>query len=147
MLPCRALLEVPESMEMFGVMVQVFGRPVRGDFPGEDYHLFHAWLDSISDKGKELLKSDAQLRQYVADIRKEMASAIQDYQLLLNFVKAKQWDLASNYNLETMKRPLASLPGLSERARRSLSSAYFDRIIRHRILDFQQILQNWDPLN
>ena len=130
-------LEVSEAIDMFGVIVKILGRPARGNFPGADYHDFQNWLDRVEARGSDLIGYDSHLKQYIEDRRKEMENAVRDYQLLLDFVQTKKWDLADNYNIETMKRSLASLPGLSERARQSLSSAYFDRIVRQRIQDFR----------
>ena len=126
-------LEVPEAKDMFGILVQIVGRPNRGAFPGEDYNKFHAWLDEIDQRGSDLVKEDTNLRQYVDDRKKEIASAVKDAKILTEFVTAKGWDIQDQYQIETMKRPLVNLSGLSEKARRTLASQYFDRIIQQRI--------------
>jgi DNA helicase-2/ATP-dependent DNA helicase PcrA len=138
-------LEVPEAEGIFGIFVQILGRPARGAFPGADYHDFHDWLDHVDMVGDELVKGDPQLQQYVTDRRIEIENAIEDYQLLIDFIAEKKWDLKTEYKIETMKRSLAGVPGLSERARRSLSSSYFDRIVRQRIQDYQQGVSDRPP--
>jgi DNA helicase-2/ATP-dependent DNA helicase PcrA len=138
-------LEVLEAIDMFGIFVQIIGRPTRGAFPGRDYRDFHDWLNYIDARGKELVKNEQKLKQYVFDRKKEIENAINDYHLLLDFIAAKKWDLKSEYKIETMKRPLANVPGLSIRARRSLSSSYFDRIVRQRAQDHQQGLSDRLP--
>ncbi|MFH0960902.1 MAG: ATP-dependent helicase [Pseudomonadota bacterium] len=40
-------LEVPEAEAMFGIFVQILGRPSRGAFPGTDYNDFHDWLERV----------------------------------------------------------------------------------------------------
>lgn len=140
-------LEVPEAEDILGVFVCILGRPTRGAFPGADYHDFHDWLDHINARGDELVKGDQQLRQYVEDRRKEIVNAIEDYRLLLDFTTANKWDLKSEYKIATMKRSLASVSGLSERARRSLSSSYFDGIVRQRIHEYQQGLSDREPFS
>lgn len=140
-------LEVPEAEDIFAVFVRIFGRPTRGEFPGQDYSDFHNWLDRIEQRGAELINQDPQLKHYVADRRKEITTAVDDYRLLLDLITAKKWDLNDDYSIETMKRPLASVAGLSDRARRSLSSSYFDRIVRDRMQQFELRLSDAKPFS
>jgi len=138
-------LEVPEAEAMFSVMVQILGKPPRGAFPGADYNDFHDWLDRVDTLGKQLVKADVQLKQYVTDRKQEIKSALTDYSLSLDFVREKKWDLQSEYKIETMKRALVGVSDLSERARRSLSSSYFDRIVRQRVQDYRNGLSDKPP--
>src|SRR5689334_15700330 len=39
-------IEVPEAVAVFGVFVHIFGKPERGDFPGEEYNHYYDWIDS-----------------------------------------------------------------------------------------------------
>lgn len=138
-------LEVSEAEDMFGVFVQILGRPGRGAFPGADYNDFHDWLDHVDALGGELVKVDPQLKQYIKDRREEIKHAIEDYRLLVDFISIRKWELKAEYKIETMKRLLAGVPGLSERAKRSLSSSYFDRIVRQRANDHQLGLSDRPP--
>jgi DNA helicase-2/ATP-dependent DNA helicase PcrA len=123
-------LEVDEARDVFGVFVQIFGKPTRGDFPGDDYHNFHSWLDDINGLGKGLLKSDPNLKVYVDDRKQEIKQAIVDYKALLNVAKRNKWDLHEAYDIDKMKRKLHSAAGLSARARRILASARFERFVK-----------------
>ena len=138
-------LEVPEAEAMFGVMVQILGRPPRGSFPGTDYDNFHDWLDQVDSLGKQLVKADAQLKQYVTERKQEIKSALTDNSLLMDFVREKKWNLQSEYKIDMMKRALIGVSGLSDRARRSLSSSYFDRIVRQRFQDYRNDLSDRTP--
>ena len=138
-------LEVLEAEDMFAILLRILGKPKRGAFPGNDYSKFHNWLDRIDNRGDELANAETQLKQYVEDRRKEIENAIKDYQLLLDFITTKKWDLQEEYKIETMKRSLAGVSGISERTRRSLSSSYFDRIVRQRIQDYQERISDKEP--
>ena len=138
-------LEAAESEDMFGVLAKILGRPGRGGFPGTDYRDYHDWLDRIDNRGKELMSSDPQLTKYVRDRRTEIEKSVADYRLLLEFVESSGWDLAAEYNIETMKRSLVNVHGLSQAAKRNLSSTYFDRIVRHRIQDFRGGASDREP--
>ena len=124
-------LEVEESVAVFGLLLQVFGKPTRGDYGG-DYKRFHDWIDGAHDVAADLMKKDDQLDAFVRDRRAEIARVQQDLQLLLRVAEESGWDVKAPYDIDTMRRPLAEAKGLSPEARRALVSAYFDRIVERR---------------
>lgn len=126
-------LEVEESVALFGLFMQVFGKPQRGNFPGIDYNDFFDWVDTSDAAGKHLLRADPQLAQFVADQRAEVQRALSDYHILLDVATRNKWDLDAPYDSAVMKRPLASAPGLSDVARRPITSSYFQRIVDARV--------------
>jgi len=126
-------LEVEESVAMFGLFMQVFGRPAQGAFPGQDYNDFLGWLDEIDLEGKRLMRADPQLAQFVAAQRVELQRVLSDYRALMQVVQRNGWDPKAPYDPATMKRPLASAPGLSDVARRPITSTYFEQIVKQRI--------------
>lgn len=128
-------LEVPEALSVFGVFIQLFGRPARGDFRGNDYKTYHDWLDHAEAVGGELLATDTYLNQYVADRRAEIGIAIDDYKRLMATATKHKWELDQVYDLATMKRPLHSTPDLSEHAKKTLGSAYFEKAVKRRIAE------------
>lgn len=125
-------LEVEESVDMFGVMLQLFGKPERGDFPGTDYREFHDWLDRAQNQGKALLMSDPRLEDFVAMRKAEVDTIIGDHNALLETVSSKGWDLSDPYEPNNMKRALHDSQGLSDRAKSILASARFDRFAQKR---------------
>lgn len=122
-------LEVEESTDLFGVYLHIFGKPHRGEIPGYDYRAYHEWLEVAYERGKELLREDRNLAHFVANRRAELETALADYQLLLETVARHGWDRKAAYDIGRMKRALYNTPGLSEKARRSLGSRYFDKIV------------------
>jgi len=125
-------LEVPEAVDMFGVFSRIFGRPKREDFPGSDYREFHDWLDRIRDRGRELADHDPHLKTYIKDRQREIQQVEKDYHALMRVAQSHGWDLSQPYAIDRMKRALHDAPGLSQRARRSIASARFERSAKRR---------------
>lgn len=125
-------LEVDEAVAVFGLFMQVFGKPQRGAFPGYDYNTFFDWIDTIDAEAKKLLRADPQLTQFIADQRAELQRVVSDYRLLQAVVQRNGWDLTAPYQPGLMKRALSSTPGLTDAARRPLTSTYFERIVKQR---------------
>jgi DNA helicase-2/ATP-dependent DNA helicase PcrA len=125
-------LEVPESTDLFGMFLQIFGMPKKSDVPGADYREYHEWLEMAHDRGKELMHEDRQLSAFVADRRAELAQALADYQLLLATVARQGWDRTAPYVVGRMKRALYSTPRLSEKAKKTLVSRHFEKIVEAR---------------
>jgi DNA helicase-2/ATP-dependent DNA helicase PcrA len=125
-------LQVEEAVDLFGLFLHVFGRPVRGDFAGEDYRDFHDWVDTAYARGQELRSGDRALDRFVKDRQKEIETAVADYQLLAAVVERKKWNPKEPYDLKTMKRPLYEASGLSPAIQRHLGSTSFEKIIKRR---------------
>jgi DNA helicase-2/ATP-dependent DNA helicase PcrA len=66
------------------------------------------------------------------DRREEMEGVLDDHDALLGAVRKNGWDLAQDYDVDRMKRPLLSAQGLSLRAASAFSSVHFDRAIENR---------------
>ncbi len=125
-------LEVEEAVAVFGILLHIFGKPARGDYPGQDYRDFHIWIDDARAVGKALIKDDRYLKQYVDDRQTEIETAVSDLQALMAVVSRRRWDLTRPYDLATMKRPLYTAPGLSARGKGGLGSSYFERLVQRR---------------
>ena len=132
-------LEVEESIAIFGLIMQVFGRPSQGTFPGQDYNDYLGWLDTIDLEGKRLMQADPHLARFIEAQRAELQRAQADYQALMQVVQQQGWDRSAVYDPSTMKRSLANAPGLSEAARRAITSAYFQRIVESRVAEGRPI--------
>lgn len=130
-----AFLDVPESIMIFGLFLQVFGKPARGDFGGEEYARYREWLDLIEAEGERLCQEDRRLREYVAERQAEIARAAADFGALTQAAERQGWSLDEPYDPRRMKRPLYDAPRLSEPARRKLGSPYFEKIIQKRIVE------------
>ena len=116
-------LEVDEAYDVFGLLIQIMGRPPAGEFHGHDYDQFQDWVTLALQTGQELMNADTQLNRYVQDRRAELEQARSDYQILLTVVERNRWNLQSPYEPDVMKRSLHSAPGISELARSRLAAS------------------------
>ena len=128
-------LEVEEAIALFGLIMQIFGRPSQGAFPGQDYNDYLGWLDTIDQEGKRLMEADPQLARFIELQCAELQRVQADYQALMQVVQQNGWDLKAPYDPAPMQRLLATAPGLSDLARRPITSAYFQRIVENRIAE------------
>lgn len=126
-------LEVPEAIDIFGLFVQIFGKPSKGAFSGIDYDNFFGWIDTIDQRGRELVKQDNEMKAYVEKRKSDLQRAESDYRALLAAVQRKGWDLSAPYDIAAMKRSLYEAPGLSDQAKRIISGRGFENSIRSRI--------------
>ncbi len=133
-------LEVDEAIDVFGVFVQVFGRPERGQFSSRDYDDFHRWINIIDHRGRELLAADSDLKAFVEAQRDQLTRSATDYRILLQVVKRQGWRIEMPYDIDTMKRALHSAPGLSEQAKRALISQNFETVVKARLKNGQKPL-------
>ncbi len=123
-------LDVDESVDVFGLILQVLGRPPPGEFHGRDYDHFMDWVTLAEQRGKALMDDDPLIKRHVAARRSELERACDDYQALLVVVKQNQWDLGAVYQPEIMKRPLHEASGLSDQGKKLIASTYLDRQVR-----------------
>lgn len=126
-------LEVDEAYDVFGLLLQIFGRPPAGEFRGRDYDNYQDWVTLVLQTGQELMNADAQLQRYIEDRRAELERTRSDYLALLTVVENNRWDLQGPYNPDSMKRFLYATPGLSETAKKLITGKYMDDLVRKRI--------------
>ena len=128
----RRFLEVDEASQMFGLLLQIFGKPTRGNLPGDDYNQYHDWLDRSLSTAGALIGQDVLLQRYVSDRRAELDRIKRDFAALKRVAEQHGWEPESPYDPETMKAILAQAGGLSKETRKSVASPYFDRVVRRR---------------
>ena len=126
-------LEVDEARAMFGLMFLVLGRPPAAEFRGRDYNKFLEWCADVEQYAEDLLANDKLLKQFVKVRQAELREAAADYTLLQQVVQARRWDLAGPYQPDEMKRILHGTGKISERCKKLLASASFDRYSRKRV--------------
>jgi DNA helicase-2/ATP-dependent DNA helicase PcrA len=126
-------LEVDESYDVFGLLIQIFGRPPAGEFRGRDYERFQDWVGQAEDQGEALIDGDPLLKRYVHDLRAELENARSDYQALMQVLESKHWSARDSYQPEAMKRILYNAAGLSERGKRLMASVHLDRLAQERL--------------
>lgn len=130
-------LEVEEAEAMFGLYLHIFGRPCPNFEPAEgtDFEKYHRWMDKAWDTAKHLMTADKSLQEFIKDRKADIDRSVKDLDALQKVVETHRWDDTAPYNLSTMKRALAQAPGLSEEARQSITSYYFEQIVLKRIAE------------
>ncbi|WP_204136951.1 UvrD-helicase domain-containing protein [Halomicronema sp. CCY15110] len=127
-------LEVEESVAVFGLFLQIFGRPERGEYKG-DYAEFQDWLDTCLQDAHQHLTADPNLATYVGDCQDEIETVLSDYQILCRVAEKHGWELDEAYTPSQMEQPLAQAFGLSEKARKSITNVYINRLAKQRHLE------------
>ena len=72
------------------------------------------------------------MKAYVQERKADVATVLADYQLLTEAIAQLGWDLLEEYQPDHMKRPLAELPGISDRCKKKITNAYFNRSVERR---------------
>jgi len=125
-------LDVEESLAVFGLFIKIIGRPeFSQDVKGRDAREFIEWLDRCDEVAELIISKDAALKKFVGDKREELEYIKKDYELLDACAKRHRYDPKDSFNLD-MRRVLANTSGISDRARRSLTSKFFEKIIEIR---------------
>lgn len=124
-------LEVEESIAVFGLIMQVFGRPGQGAFPGQDYNDYLGWLDAIDMEGKRLMRADPQLARFIEAQRAELQRVQADYQAL---VQVAHWRKAGARSVDERYEVVSSsLPSGTAADARGLFVNCGFRFASHRI--------------
>lgn len=125
-------LEVDEARDVLGIFLSIFGRP-KIEGMGNDLSAFEEYLTHLDERARELQEADPLLNRFVQDRRNEIQRAMSDYEALQNVLTSNHWRTEQIYEPATMKRVLATAPGLSEIGRRLVSSVYLDRLVPLRV--------------
>lgn len=125
-------LDVEEAVSMFGLIAEVL-QPPYADNPQGAFAKYHGWLRTCRSRASELMRADHQLAEFVQDRRREAEGVARDFELLLQTAHKEGWDISQDYDLNVMKPLLAQTPGISEKARKSLTNAFMSRITLERI--------------
>ena len=91
-------LEVPEAVDVFGLCLQVFGKPESGGFGGA-FQEFCNWIDGAFRTGRSLIAADSQLARFVQDRRTEIRTVIGDYTKLSKIADRSGWRLNDAYDV------------------------------------------------
>lgn len=125
----RDFLEVPEAVDILSLFTQIFGNPEQGEYVSRGLNQFHNWLDTLEARGKELVKTDAQLAHYITDLKTEIKQSVTDYALLERVLTKQGWDPSTPYDRAIHKRALVSAPGLSAHAKNAMGARYFEKFL------------------
>jgi DNA helicase-2/ATP-dependent DNA helicase PcrA len=120
-------LNVPESQAVFGLLFQALG-----SF-SHVHTEFQNWLTAVEAQGANLMSKDTFLKRFIKQKQAEAQQVSEDYVKLAKILDRAGWSPDDDYDPDTMPRVLASATGLSERARRALTSQLFARFARERL--------------
>lgn len=124
-------LEQEEAQAVFGLFLLIFGQPRTGDPLSQGLRDFYYWMSACKDLAKKIVCDDKQLKEFVDDKHQEFETIQKDYALLQDCMTRNKWKPEMNFTLD-MRRKLAETAGLSVRAKRSLTSRYFQKVIEQR---------------
>lgn len=124
-------LDLEESKAVFGLFLLVFSKP-KSDGPfSQGLREYHFWMKECVDFADGIVEKDKQLSGFIADKQAELETIGRDYNALIAAVNRHRWHLDTDFTLE-MRRKLAETAGLSDKAKKSLTSRYFQRVIEER---------------
>jgi len=125
-------LDVDESLAIFGLFIKILGRPgFSHDITGRDAHEFIDWLDRCEEVADTLMSKELALKRFIDDKRKEIERVKKDYELLIACAKRHRIKLETPFKID-MRRVFANTSGISEQARRSITSKFFEKILEIR---------------
>lgn len=125
-------LDQDEPMAIIGLFLLVFDRPDLDRRFSGGLRRFYFWISACKVRAEEITQSDKQLQRFIVDKRAELQAVKDDYSKLLAYVKRAKWDLNQPFTLE-MRRKLAEVGGISDRAKGTLSNKYFEMVLGRRI--------------
>ncbi|MBY0596490.1 ATP-dependent helicase [Bacillus bingmayongensis] len=125
-------LEVEEAKAVFGLFLNIIGKPTRGEYGGA-YAEYHEWIKSVVDFARELMKNDDRLALFVETKKEELKTCADDYIRLLEVVNENGWMLKDSYRPKEHKGKLLKTAGISQRTRKGLGTQALDKIADEKI--------------
>lgn len=122
-------LEVPEALDIFGLIFSILGRPRHQGKASAGLQSFRDWQNSCLERADKIVASDSLLEEYISDRRAEIDSIKSDYDALMNVVNKKKWDITKPLKLEMM-RDLATASGLSAKSKAILQKTSFNELLK-----------------
>ena len=120
-------LNVSEAKAVFGLVFQALG-----SF-NHVHTEFQNWLTDIEAETAALMSGDSFLNRFIKQKQTEALQMSEDYEILAKILEKRGWSPKDPYDPATMPKVLASAPGLTDRAKRALTSQLFARFAVERI--------------
>lgn len=124
-------LDIPEAVQIFGLIFQVLGRPSHQGQASRGLRDFRQWQIEAMYQAEELMVQDSLLKEYVDDRRSELKLLMDDFDALMKVVNRKKWKLNQSVKLDMM-RDLAMASGLSAKCKATLQKRAFLELIKKR---------------
>lgn len=127
-------LEVDEAVDVYGLMMQLFGKPKHDFKASSGLRDFQKWMSLCDDTAAMIIKNDKNIKEFISDKKSEITTVLKDYEILIHYLEKKNIELNDNFNLN-MRRSIINLSGLSEKAKKLLSNNFFEKVIERRQKD------------
>jgi len=124
-------LEVPESLDIFGLLFTILGRPSHQGQGSAGLQSFRNWQLACLDSAKKIIEQDSLLQEYILDRKTEINSILKDFEALIAVINKKKWQIEKPLKLEMM-RDLASASGLSPKCKSILQKTAFNELLKKR---------------
>jgi DNA helicase-2/ATP-dependent DNA helicase PcrA len=125
-------LQVTESVEMFGLIAHVLGKPPFFPSASGSMREFQSWVSGSYNIVKDpIIKSDKQLTAFIEEKKNELEVIAKDFELLQKVIEKKKWDEKLPVQVEQVAE-LAKISGLSKVAAAILSRHSFRELIKNR---------------
>ena len=123
-------LEVPEAVAIWGLLMHIFGRPSTWGGSG-GMQEFNNWIGTCWREAEAVMDTDLMLKHYIADRKKEVDTALADYEALFARIQKNRWDMKTPVT-EPMLRDLGTITALSAGAKKTLGNKFFLNAISNR---------------
>lgn len=124
-------LDIPEAIEIFGLIFHVLGRPSHQGAASGGLKDFRQWQLGAMYQAELLISDDPQLKEFVNDRVLELKGISEDYEILINRIDKRKWKLDQKVNIDVI-RDLVQVSGLSSRAKATLQKKAFLDLINKR---------------
>ena len=124
-------LDIPEAIEIFGLIFHILGRPSHQGQPSGGLKDFRQWQIGAMYQAEQLIAEDPLLKEYVVDRKNELKILQSDFDALMKVINRKKWKLNQNLKLDMM-RDLAMATGLSLKSKAVLQKRAFLELLKKR---------------
>lgn len=122
-------LDLPESMQVFGLIFKILGRPSHQGGASQGLQSFRNWQLQCIELAESLVKEDSLLAEYVDDRINELKAIDADFQALMKVINQKKWKTDRSVK-QDMLRDLVMAPGLSDKSKKVLQKRAFTELIK-----------------
>jgi DNA helicase II / ATP-dependent DNA helicase PcrA len=122
-------LDIPETMEIFGLLFQILGRPNHQGIARGGFKDYRDWQLEAMAIAEDLMAADSLLGEYVKDRQKELDGIKADYIALHRVIAKKKWHAQKPIKLD-MLRELVNATGLSQKSKAILQKRGFVEMLK-----------------
>ena len=122
-------LEVPEAVQIFGLMFTILGRQRHQGQGSAGLRDFRSWQLHCIDEAEKIIANDSLLKEYIKDRTNELEFIKNDYEALMKIVNKNKGNIKGKLKLD-MVQALASAPGLSSKCKATIQKQAVISILR-----------------